>query len=166
MTMSLTVHLICVRYLIYAQGLPLVITLIVLTVDKVGQKNVEKMEDQRYLPNMGIYSCFISNGSLGFRNYYFAQPIFIYLQSFMLVEIRSNLTLYNYVTLFLFKILQGTNMYFLGSTIIIIRKAFGVKHDRTEDDENKYKLYKREFNIIAKLSVIMGNFENFNSINN
>ena len=54
-------------------------------------------------------------------------------------------------------------MYFLVSTTVTIRKAFGVKHDRVKaegkkEDEKKarYKLAKREFNTIAKLSVIMG----------
>ena len=54
--------------------------------------------------------------------------------------------------------MHGTNMYFLGSTILIIRKAFGRKIERAEKNEDKYNLYKREFNTIAKLGVIMGNF--------
>ena len=64
---------------------------------------------------------------------------------------------------FLFQIMQGTNMYFLVSTTVTIRKAFGVKHDRVkaegkkeEEKKARYKLAKREFNTIAKLSVIMG----------
>jgi len=49
-------------------------------------------------------------------------------------------------------------MYFLGSTILIIRKAFGRKIERADKNEDKYNLYKREFNTIAKLGVIMGVF--------
>ena len=55
--------------------------------------------------------------------------------------------------------MQGTNMYFLGSTMMIIRNAFQRKQQRAEDNKEKYKLAKREFNTIAKLSVIMGNFD-------
>ena len=50
-------------------------------------------------------------------------------------------------------------MYFLGSTMMIIRNAFQRKQQRAEDNKEKYKLAKREFNTIAKLSVIMGNFD-------
>ena len=56
-------------------------------------------------------------------------------------------------------------MYFLVSTTVTIRKAFGVKHDRVkaegkkeEEKKARYKLAKREFNTIAKLSVIMGRY--------
>ena len=55
--------------------------------------------------------------------------------------------------------MQGTNMYFLGSTTVTIRNAFQRKHARAEDLEERYKLAKREFNTIAKLGVIMGIFE-------
>ena len=48
-------------------------------------------------------------------------------------------------------------MYFLGSTIAVIRKAFGRKQTRAEDDVEKYNLSKREFYTIAKLGVFMGN---------
>ena len=75
------------RYLIYAQGFPLIITLIVLIVDKVGQKYDG---DERYLPNMGLYSCFLGNGFVGIGKSYFSHPIFIYFQSVMLVKCRLN----------------------------------------------------------------------------
>ena len=118
------------RYLIYAQGLPLVINLIVLIVDKVGQPGscasnpflndvitnlVEDIGDdgmlspetnlqnqtvgqsyidtekyQRYLPNMGIYGCFLSNGLDGIGKSYFSNPVFIYFQSIMLVKCNLN----------------------------------------------------------------------------
>ena len=58
-------------------------------------------------------------------------------------------------------------MYFLGSTMVIIRNAFKRKQERAEDNKERYKLAKREFNTIAKLSVIMGNsFWAINSITN
>merc|ERR1719362_1652790 len=103
-----------IKYLIYAQGLPLIITLIVLIVDKVGQPGscasnpflndvitnlVEDMGDdgmlspetnlqnqtvgqsyidteksRQYLPNMGIYGCFLSNGLDGIGKSYFSNP--------------------------------------------------------------------------------------------
>ena len=47
-------------------------------------------------------------------------------------------------------------MYFLGSTMVIIRNAFKGKQQRAEDNREKYKLAKRELNTIAKLGVIMG----------
>ena len=47
-------------------------------------------------------------------------------------------------------------MYFLGSTTVTIRNAFQRKQARAEDLKERYKLAKREFNTIAKLSVIMG----------
>ena len=47
-------------------------------------------------------------------------------------------------------------MYFLGSTAVTIRTAFRGKWERAEGKKEKYKLAKREFNTIAKLSVIMG----------
>ena len=66
---------------------------------------------------------------------------------------------------FLFQIMQGTNMYFLGSTIVTIRNAFGRRHERVkaegkkeEEKKARFKLAKREFNTIAKLSVIMGGY--------
>ena len=52
--------------------------------------------------------------------------------------------------------MQGANMYFLGSTGVIIRNAFKRKQERAEDKEDKYKLAKQEFNTIAKLGVVMG----------
>ena len=57
-------------------------------------------------------------------------------------------------------------MYFLGSTMVIIRNAFKRKQERAEDNKEKYKLAKREFNTIAKLSVIMGKLNNIKSMNN
>ena len=69
----------------YSQGLPLAITIIALVVDKVGRSNDGR--PQQYLPNMGVYSCFLDNGILGQGKTYFAHPIFIYFQSFMLVLI-------------------------------------------------------------------------------
>ena len=66
---------------------------------------------------------------------------------------------------FLFQIMQGTNMYFLGSTIVTIRNAFGRRHERVkaegkkeEEKKARFKLAKREFNTIAKLSVILGRY--------
>ena len=53
-------------------------------------------------------------------------------------------------------------MYFLGSTMLIIRNAFKRKQERAEDNRERYKLAKREFNTVAKLSVIMGNLNNIN----
>ena len=50
-------------------------------------------------------------------------------------------------------------MYFLGSTMVIIRNAFKRKQERAEDNKERYKLAKREFNTVAKLGVIMGNFQ-------
>ena len=54
-------------------------------------------------------------------------------------------------------------MYFLVATTVTIRKAFKGKHERVkaegkkeEEKKARYKLAKREFNTIAKLSVIMG----------
>ena len=67
----------------YSQGLPLAITIFVLVVDKVGNSYYEK--PHQYLPNMGVYSCFLDNGIKGEGKSYFAHPIFIYFQSFMLV---------------------------------------------------------------------------------
>ena len=49
-------------------------------------------------------------------------------------------------------------MYFLGSTTVTIRTAFTGKHARAEDKKERYKLFKREFNTIAKLGVIMGRY--------
>ena len=49
-------------------------------------------------------------------------------------------------------------MYFLGSTGKTIRDAFGGKHERAEGKKERYKLFKREFNTIAKLGVIMGRY--------
>ena len=49
-------------------------------------------------------------------------------------------------------------MYFLGSTAVTIRTAFRGKWERAEGKKEKYKLAKREFNTIAKLSVILGRY--------
>ena len=72
----------CFRYLIYSQGLPFAITILVLIVDTVGQSYTTQPKDQLSLPNMSKYGCFLGNG-IG-KNY-FSHPIFIYFQSFMLV---------------------------------------------------------------------------------
>ena len=55
--------------------------------------------------------------------------------------------------------MQGANTYFLGSTMGVIRNAFINKKRRAEDRKEKWKLAKREFNTVAKLGVIMGNFQ-------
>ena len=55
--------------------------------------------------------------------------------------------------------MQVANTYFLGSTIGIIRNAFINKKRGEKDREEKWKLAKREFNTVAKLGVIMGNFQ-------
>ena len=65
-------------------------------------------------------------------------------------------------------------MYFLGSTGATIRTAFQGKRERAkeakgakEDKKERYKLFKREFNTIAKLSVIMGrDFKRFKLMKN
>ena len=49
-------------------------------------------------------------------------------------------------------------MFFLGSTAVTIRTAFEGKKGRAEGKKEKYKLAKREFNTIAKLSVILGRY--------
>ena len=73
------------RYLIYAQGLPVVIVIIILIVDKIGQSKYTQMKDLKHFPNMGKYGCNMGNGISGHGEPYFAHPIFIYFQSYMLV---------------------------------------------------------------------------------
>ena len=57
--------------------------------------------------------------------------------------------------------MQGANTYFLGSTMGVIRNAFINKKRRAEDRKEKWKLAKKEFNTVAKLGVIMGNFHKY-----
>ena len=75
----------CFRNLIYAQGLPLAITILVLIVDKTGRSYIPLKPERVHLPNMGEFSCFIGNGEDGKGKSYFENPIFIYFQSFLLV---------------------------------------------------------------------------------
>ena len=72
------------RYLIYAQGLPAVIMIIILIVDKIGQSKYTQMEDLRHFPNVGKFGCNLGQGEVK-NKYYFGHPIFIYIQSYMLV---------------------------------------------------------------------------------
>ena len=48
-------------------------------------------------------------------------------------------------------------MFFLFNVIVVIRAAFKGKQKRTETEDEKYKLAKRELSVIAKLGVLMGN---------
>ena len=48
-------------------------------------------------------------------------------------------------------------MFFLISTIVIIRRQFGWRQGRATDGEAKIDLAKTELTIITKLAVIMGN---------
>ena len=81
------------RYLIYSQGLPLLIVIYVLIVDEVGQAYIRDNQTRptasvypmKHLPNMGEFNCFLKNGFLGEGSSYFGHPVFIYFQSFMLV---------------------------------------------------------------------------------
>ena len=51
-------------------------------------------------------------------------------------------------------------MFFLISTIVIIRRQFGWRQGRATDGEAKCDLAKTELIIITKLAVIMGNMIN------
>ena len=68
-----------VRYCVYAQGIPLLIVIITASVDSTrGNRDA----DNKYLPNMGIYNCFLSRAKLSAENEtsYFGHPIFLYYQ--------------------------------------------------------------------------------------
>ena len=46
------------RYFVYSQGAPLIIVLLTLVVDEVGQAQDDNTVNKQLLPNMGIYGCF------------------------------------------------------------------------------------------------------------
>ena len=82
------------RYLAYAQGTPLVMCCVTFLVDKFGDT-----QNEDFLPNMGIYNCFLGQSSFKFAEYgYFKHPIFIYFQSVLMI-------------------IQIANMIFLGLTL-------------------------------------------------
>ena len=100
-------------------------------------KIVDTEEVERFLPNMGIFKCFLSNGFLGKGKSYFTQPIFLYMQMYMLM-------------------IQIANTFFLISTMWTVNELFKAKK-RANQDMKDNELYVRQFKTIGRLFIITGN---------
>ena len=99
-------------------------------------KIVDTEEVERFLPNMGIFKCFLSNGFLGKGKSYFTQPIFLYMQMYMLM-------------------IQIANTYFLISTMWTVNELFKAKK-RANQEMKDNEVYVRQFKTIGRLFIITG----------
>lgn len=99
-------------------------------------KIVDTEEVERFLPNMGIYKCFLSNGFHGKGKSYFTQPIFLYMQMYMLM-------------------IQIANTFFLISTMRTVNELFKAKKKANQDMKDN-ELYVRQFKTIGRLFIITG----------
>ena len=104
----------------------------------VGITQEEKNEVVRFLPNMGVYKCFLSNGHLGYKKSYFTQPIFLYFQLYLMI-------------------IQAANMFFLVSTLVTVRRLFR-NQDKMKGGEKSLKTYKKQFSTIGRLCIVMGGY--------
>ena len=78
-------------YSLYAQGVPLLIVIITMSIDSSVVREKVNAEDLIHYPNMGIYSCFLGAIKTASHQIYFGRPEFIYFQSFLLLIQISNL---------------------------------------------------------------------------
>ena len=104
------------------------------------EDDVVTIEDRknlmRYLPNMGVYKCFLSNGRLSHE--YFTHPIFLYFQLYLMI-------------------IQAANMFFLVSTLVTVRRLFR-NQDKMKGGEKSLKSYKKQFSTIGRLCIVMGGY--------
>jgi len=68
------------RYFSYAQGLPLVIVMITAIVDARTREVIDDVTDDAYLPNMGVYDCFLGDQKRDPKPSYFSTAKFLYFQ--------------------------------------------------------------------------------------
>ena len=93
------------KYFAYAQGMPLLITIITAIVDATGNADGNE-ENLIHHPNMGMYSCFLGAvATPSTPQSYFGRPEFIYYHVFIML-------------------LQIANMFFLGITVHSIYKGW------------------------------------------
>ena len=92
------------KYFLYAQGMPLLITVITAIVDATAPRD-GNAENSLHYPNMGVYSCFLGAVKTPEEQSYFGQPEFLYFQVFIMI-------------------LQIANMIFLGITINTLLKGW------------------------------------------
>ena len=104
--------------------------------DSDASEIVDTNEVRRFLPNMGIYRCFLGNGFLGKGRSYFTQPIFLYMQMYMLM-------------------IQIANTFFLISTMWTVNELFKAKK-RANQDMKDNELYVKQFKTIGRLFIITG----------
>jgi len=79
-----------IAFLIYAQGLPLLVCSLTAVIDATGPA---KQSDRVTRPNMGVYRCFLGAEYRQPARSYFVQPDFIYFHSVIILLQVSNLIL-------------------------------------------------------------------------
>jgi len=131
-------------YSLYAQGVPLLIVIITMSIDSSVIRKELKPEDLIHYPNMGIYSCFLGAIKTASHQIYFGRPEFIYFQSFLLL-------------------IQISNLIFLGLTVKYLLEGFRNKAKLTKTKTGggeslweKFTRLKEQFGVIFKLFIIMG----------
>ena len=92
------------KYFMYAQGMPLLITVITAIIDATAPRD-GNAENSLHYPNMGVYSCNLGAVKTSEVQSYFGRPEFIYFQVFIMI-------------------LQIFNMIFLGITISTLLKGW------------------------------------------
>jgi len=116
------------RFAIYAQGMPLLICLLTLCVDELGE-NVKDLNK----PNMGVYGCHLGYSRDTERPSFFETSLFLYL--------------FLFVTMIMI-----ANTIFLSLTFIKLKEGF----DRQKDILHKQKKIWDQFMIITRCSILMG----------
>jgi len=113
--------------ILYAQGLPIIITTVTALIDAYGSCDA-------ILPNMGRYSCFLGSEFNPNPSIFISSPEFLYFYSIIIIIMISNLICF---------IITG---YFLTSHRSTVRNM------QTSNDDNLWK----HINVVVKIFFIMG----------